>query len=161
MKDGQASELPRGQIYEQAWALLSRFTDPAQHGQRGGLLASLQPRESDYTQVFIGPAAERARAGYLRLWQSLPMLPLRPTHTVLRLALARAEELVRDSEASQSFPGGYREIAALLVPQRVWLCWEILEPGDSDGLLFDGLVFLGDHFAWFPKPWRVLAEPTL
>ena len=35
-------------------------------------------------------AAERARSGYLQLWQSLPMLPLRPTHTVLRLALARA-----------------------------------------------------------------------
>lgn len=160
MDDHKSAAVPKEQIYEQAWALLSRFVDPAYVGQRGGLIAALQPRDGDYEQVFIGPAAAAARAGYQQLWQSLPMLPLRSTHTILRVALLNATEFGQDSDAARSFPGGYRDIAAQLVPDRVWLCWEILEPGDEDGLLFDGLVYLGDHFAWFPKPWRVLGSES-
>jgi hypothetical protein len=40
----------------------------------------------------------------------------------------------------------------LLDPQRVWVAWEVIPLGKSAGMAYDGLVWIEDHWAWFPKP---------
>ena len=47
-----------------------------------------------------------------------------------------------------------RAIAHLLQPQRVWVAWKLIAPGQDAGMAYDGLVWLDDHWAWFPKPFR-------
>jgi hypothetical protein len=56
---------------------------------------------------------------------------------------------------SWEFPGGYRAIAGFLEPSRIWLCWQYHPPGGA-GISYDGLVWQGERWVWFPKPWRMV-----
>ncbi|HWO61148.1 MAG TPA: hypothetical protein VNO31_14065 [Umezawaea sp.] len=49
-------------------------------------------------------------------------------------------------------------MADLLVPTRVWAAWKYRSPNSSAGLSYDGLVWCDDHWAFFPKPYRVLTS---
>lgn len=120
----------------------------------------LKPRDADYAAVFVGAAAERARAGYAALWANPPATLARRDHAAVRAFAAEAGALRDENEFSREFPGGYRRIADQLEPDRVWLVWKLRAPGRDAGMSYDGLVFLTDHWAWFPKPWRVLGAPV-
>lgn len=120
---------------------------------RRSLTLTLRPRDEDYHRAFVPGAAERARAFYAPFWEGEPEIAPRREHGELRLAVALAEEL---REEHPFFPGGYREAAPHLVPGRVWVAWELLEPGAASGYQMNGLVWLDDRFVWFPRPWRAL-----
>src|SRR5262249_18195779 len=125
----------------------------------GTFIAGLQPRDEDYEKVFVEEAANQARSTYQQLWAAGLLSP-RPqsTQTEIRCAVAPAGMFTWRNELSNQFPGGYQGIAALLNPSLVWLAWEYLEPGKQSGLSFDGLVWVEDHWAWFPKPYRYLSK---
>ena len=123
-------------------------------------LETLKPRDEDYAAVFVPEVAERARAGYQGLWSQVPPWPVRPEQTELRIGAAFAEDFATENARVRPFPGGYRDVARYLIADRVWIVWEHVAPGAKDGILFDGLVALDDHFAWFPKPWRVVGAAS-
>ena len=139
----------------EAWALLTGFLTgtPSEHV---ALTLSLTPRDGDWSRVFLGDAGRRAREGYRGLW-SAPVSPLpKAGQTTLLVNAAQAVEFVLGTEKAQAFPGGYRRIVNLLAPDLVWVCWKYTRPGEHSGMAWDGLVWVDDHWAWFPKPWRVL-----
>ena len=76
----------------------------------------------------------------------------------LRVDAAPAGMLGEDNGLSNCFPGGYRALAPHLVAGRIWFVWRYLQPGETSGVRYDGLVHLDDHWAWFPKPYRVVGE---
>ncbi|HEU0036415.1 MAG TPA: hypothetical protein VFQ53_37640 [Kofleriaceae bacterium] len=124
-------------------------------------VAALRPRDADYDAVFVGEAAARARAGYASLWANPPKSLGKRGQTTVHAFASEADALGHDNEFSREFPGGYRKIASQLSPHKVWLTFKLVEPGASSGMSYDGLVWLADdHWAWFPKPWRVLADDT-
>ncbi|MCT7973039.1 hypothetical protein [Laspinema olomoucense] len=118
---------------------------------------SLQPRDEDYAQIFVPEAAEIAQKGYKELWAQSPVPQPQPGQTEILIALGRAEELSSESGIAEVFPGGYQSIAHYLLPDKVWLTWKYVKPGETSGMTYDGLVWLEDRFAWFPKPWKVLS----
>lgn len=119
----------------------------------------LRPRVEDYAKVFQPAAAEPARHAYENLWTSgMEMSFPTGTQSELRIAVAPAGLLASANDLSRQFPGGYAAIARHLQPHRVWAAWEYVKPGAESGLAFDGLVWCDDHWAWFPKPYRVLAQ---
>ncbi|MBX2802834.1 MAG: hypothetical protein KTR31_34450 [Myxococcales bacterium] len=59
------------------------------------------------------------------------------------------------SRWSSRFPGGYRDVAPKLNPDRSWVAW-LCAAGEGDEQLVDGLVQLGDRFVWMPQPWRAV-----
>jgi hypothetical protein len=124
------------------------------------LVDKLRPRDEDYGAVFVGDAAQAAREGYAGLWTNPPKALGKATQTQIRAFAAEAESFGTDNEFSREFPGGYRAIAAQLVPDKIWIAWKLVESGRDVGMSYDGLVWLRDHWAWFPKPWRVLAPVT-
>jgi hypothetical protein len=144
------------QAYLRAGRMLSQFTDPARIAERLDLVVALRPRFEDYAQAFQPDSVEIARAGYTVLWKQPPIWPIALDQTALRLAVCLSEELGPYTGKAQAFPRGYQTIAHHLLPGRIWCAWEFLRPSAQDGLAFDGLVVFDDHFAWFPKPWRVL-----
>ncbi len=116
----------------------------------------LQPHDEDYAAVFVGDAAARAREGYKALWSALPPWPVKPSQTEIHVTGAFAEDFANADPRARFFPGGYKDVAQLLVPGVLWLMWEQVTPGQRDGITFDGLVAIGDRWAWFPKPWRAV-----
>lgn len=120
------------------------------------LVATLKPRDEDYDAVFVGEAAQRARTGYAAFWANPPKALGKRGQTQVRAFASEADALGVENEFSREFPGGYRRVAAQLQPFKVWLTFKLVEPGKPDGMSYDGLVWLGDRWAWFPKPWRIL-----
>lgn len=132
--------------------LLAMARDPS-----GVLGESLRPRDEDWQRAFVPALADAARAAYAAAWPQAPKVQRASTRASVHVQLAPAGMLTHDNELSRGFPGGYRSIASGLQPHRVWAAWKLVEPGASAGMAYDGLVWLDDHWAWFPKPYRVLA----
>ncbi len=149
-----AAMLSIGVIREQVLPLLRALAADT----TGELAAQLQPRPEDYARVFVGEAVEAARAGYTQLWGGGPprVRPVAPIE--LQCHVAPAGFLAEENELSAHFPAGYRAIARWLNPQRVWVAWKYIPSGQSAGQAFNGLVWVEDHWAWFPKPFRVLRQ---
>jgi hypothetical protein len=141
------------EIKDRAVALVERFIGARATDE---LSEALRPEPSDYDEVFVPEVVEQVRAAYDTLWLETPRPEPKPGQTRVLCWAVPASLLTDDNELSRRFPGGYRRIAHLLVPQRIWLAWKYVTPGASTGMAYDGLVWRGDRFAWFPKPWRVL-----
>ncbi|WP_290058731.1 hypothetical protein [Amycolatopsis solani] len=127
--------------------------DPA-----GAALRELRPREADYAWVFVREAVAAARQRYERAWDAGIGFRRPGGRSRIRVHLAPAGALADDNALSRPFPGGYRSVADRLVPARVWAAWRYHSPGATTGLSYDGLVWCEDHWAFFPKPYRVLAS---
>ena len=146
-------------IVARARAMIEQLQKP--NGPAAEKLLKLRPRDEDYAAVFVGAAVASARAGYAGLWAAPPAWPVKPDQTTVRIGGAYAEDFAKSDEPrTKPFPGGYVGISPHLVPGRIWMVWEHVAPGARDGISFDGLVALPDHFAWFPKPWRVVPQPA-
>jgi hypothetical protein len=124
----------------------------------GGVVATLRPGADDYARAFVPEAVDEARNAYEALWATPPRVVRPGRDTTLECHVAPAGMLAWDNPLSRSFPGGYAAIASLLQPQRVWVAWKSIERGRDAGMAYDGLVWLEDHWVWFPKPYRVLRQ---
>jgi hypothetical protein len=123
----------------------------------GALAEALRPSLTDAERAFVAEAVLDAHTAYARLWsQAPPRVAAVPGAWDLRIDLAPAGMLVDDNLLSRRFPGGYRSIAARLVPHRVWARWSYLPACESAGIAYDGLVWLDKRWVWFPKPYRLL-----
>jgi hypothetical protein len=145
--------------------VLKTIVRPVLEGLRGQaaplIVASLRPREEDFGKVFLPATVEAARDAYARFWRSAHPFP-RPDalHSELQIFASPAGMLREENLLSRHFPQGYRAIARMLDPHRVWVAWSYLCPGTTGGLAYDGLVWCDDHWAWFPRPYSVLGRPV-
>lgn len=124
----------------------------------GTLHATLRPHPDDCERAFQPHVAEAARQAYEAVWSTPPRVTRATPGSQIQCHIAPAGMLGHDNTLSWHFPGGYCAIAPLLQPQRVWAAWKLIEPGHSAGMSYDGLVWLDHHWAWFPKPYRILAH---
>ena len=154
-------ELPPEALAMAAIAMLREQLTPILHAlgqdRDGSLSAQLRPRPEDYARAFLPPYVEAARVAFEAIWAEPPRVSPALPGSELKLNFAPAGMLAHDNALSWNFPGGYRSIAHLLDPHRVWVAWKLIAPGKTAGMAYDGLVWLDDHWAWFPKPYRVLA----
>ena len=164
----QLSRAPRGapaDAQTQALAIIEALKQQLRpvleampHDRDGSLVAKLRPRADDVARAFMANAAGLAQKAVEDAWaHQTPRVRDMGTASRLQMHIAPAGMLGEDNMLSRAFPGGYRQLSPLLNPHRVWVCWKYLTPGQSSGMAYDGLVWLDDHWAWFPKPYRLLA----
>jgi len=122
----------------------------------GSALGALRPRPEDYATAFVWELKQEARERYEELWDAGIGFRRPVGRTQIAIHLAPAGAFVDDNAMSRPFPGGYRSVVNLLTPTRVWAAWQYRSPGSSTGISYDGLVWCDDHWAFFPKPYRVL-----
>ena len=139
-----------------ARSLLEPFLVPG--ADHASLAKQLRPRPEDYAIVFEQAYAGVAQEAYERIWDGMDPVP-RPNAGQRDLLLAAAtSDSIRDQGAPRAFPGGFSMVRHTMRPGLVWLCWKFVKPGSRLGMAFDGLVRVDDHWAWFPKSWRVLGN---
>jgi hypothetical protein len=121
------------------------------HDRDGSLAASLAPRPGDFARAFTAHAAAAAERAYA----GAPAARVAAIEGAgeLQIALAPAGMLGDDNDLSRQFPSGYRAIAHLLAPERIWARWKYPQAG----MAYDGLVWLDERWVWFAKPYRVLS----
>jgi hypothetical protein len=104
------------------------------------------PRPGDAAQVFQG-------ASLALPWTASDLLP----------AGTGRLEVWRDAPGSPRLAGGWTRVLPHLTTEalvRRWAAWRVHPAGHASGTRYEGLVWLDDHWAWFPKPWRALREAT-
>jgi hypothetical protein len=149
-------------VAAQALTFLQQLVDPGRLGERPSLIASLRPRHSDYTAIFVPEAAAQAERSYEQwLWSAPVVWPIRPEQTCVHIrAAVSSDALIARAPEASALPGGYRDIATQLQPGVVFISFEFQAPyalqapyADS-GLYFDGLIRRVGRWIWCPNPWR-------
>ena len=128
-----------------------------------GMTLALKPTPGDYKAVFVDDAtAAKAEAAYEKtLTDPKAVITAPADRTELKLSKATTDDLQKwTAEAQADFPGGYKGVAAKFKPGLTLYRWKYVKPGEKLGTSYDGLVFVNGHWTWFPKPWRVLGEPS-
>lgn len=138
-----------------ARALLGEFLKA--NADHVALSGSLQPATEDYLSVFEPEFARKAQATYAPAWSGgqLVIAP-KPGQTQLLLFSASTEDLKTwKGNAALHFPGGYQKVAAKYKDGLTLYAFKFVEPGQTLGMAYDGLVFVNGHWRIFPKPWRI------
>jgi hypothetical protein len=127
-------------------------------GDAAALTAGLRPTPADYKAVFIDAAAPKAEAGYERLWSTTKAaITADPAATGIELHRATSEDLQQwTKRAEEHFPASYRKIAEQLRPGITIYQWKFTAPTIPVPKVYDGLIFVNQHWVWMPRPWRVL-----
>ena len=121
------------------------------------LTTALRPKPEDYAAVFTGDAAEQAKAVMEPIWDGAKaVLDPAAEQTQVDVVGVTPDQLSKDEGDAASCPVGYKAIADKLDPKIVVYCAQFVKPGEKHGLSVDALVQVGDHWALFPKPFRVL-----
>jgi hypothetical protein len=106
--------------------------------------------------VFEPELAAKAESVYGPAWDggALVVAP-KPGQTEVKVYSATSDELKGWTGGASEFPGGYKDVAAQLKPGVKIYGFRFVEPGQSLGMAYDGLVNVNGHWRIFPKPWRV------
>lgn len=122
-------------------------------------LASIVPRPGDAEAVFLGADAARIAARYEALWRTDPPRVRVGRHAgELSISVAPAGLIGEDATTAATFPEGYATVSPWLRPDRVWVAWTYRERPEDRGVDYDGLVWIDDHWAWFPAPHRIIPD---
>lgn len=119
----------------------------------------LKPEWEDYLEVFTDTAYARKLYRYHnRIWRQrlVVVKPLIKSQTMYQIWEARGTELKAYEGDAQYFPGGYHEMADLLVQDQVYYRLKYIKPGRRLGSAYDMIVYLDGHWRLFPRPWVLL-----
>lgn len=123
------------------------------------LTFGLQPTDADYASYFDASLVETAKAYYKPLWEGKDMIIApKEGQTELKIFGATSEELVSGTGNAAEFPGGYKKIAAKLKPGNTIYRFKFVQPGETLGMSYDGLVKINGRWVMFPKPFNMLPE---
>ncbi|MCB9791311.1 MAG: hypothetical protein H6741_01175 [Alphaproteobacteria bacterium] len=122
--------------------------------------AALMPRPGDAEKAFSPELAPEIDAK-LTAWfdsEEPPRIRAKEHQSEVRVSAAPVGALAGGHPMAKDFAGAWRSLAeqGVLAPNRTWVTWVYTAPGETRGMRYDGLVWLDDHWAWFPKPWRAL-----
>ena len=117
----------------------------------------LQPTTADYKAVIVGDAAAKAEAAYKKDWEAgRIVIAWKAEQSDLKLFAAKVEEIAAGQGDGNDFPGGYKKVVAQFKPGTTIYAWKFVRPGEKVGTEYDGLIWVNNHWVWFPKPWKAL-----
>ena len=135
---------------------LDRQADPAK------LSFALRPDTADYEAVFAGTVAMTALASYEPAWdQGRIFVQPKPGQTEVKIFSATTEQLRQGTGDARLFPQAYRQAATVMRPGLTHYGFRFVEPGETRGTVYFGLLFVNGRWMLFPKPWwAVVATKT-
>jgi hypothetical protein len=140
-----------------AKALVTELAKPGVDA--AALTKQLRPTLADYKAVFDAKAAANLDAVYSPEWERGSfVVSARPGQTEVRISSATVADLKANNDKAKEFPGGYAKVASHLVGNATIYRFRFVEPGQEQGMAYDGLVYVNAHWVLIPKPWRGLDD---
>ncbi|MEZ5715156.1 MAG: hypothetical protein R3D85_08290 [Paracoccaceae bacterium] len=153
---GQApAGLPPGSEAE-ARARLMEFLQPGT--DRARLTWAMKPTDADIRAVYAEPLAGKLIAAYGEMFTPSVAIGPKEGQTEVLTWYATTRELREGNPVLKEFPGGYKKAVGFMQGDYPILRFKFVEPGETLGLAFDGLIFVNDRWVLMPKPWRYLEE---
>jgi hypothetical protein len=119
---------------------------------------ALRPRPGDAAKVFLPALSTAIEAALDRVWAK--GITIRPAggQTEVSAMAGLPEDFAEQAVHTRGFAQAYTPLADYLQPGRIWISWTFHASGEEKGSRFDSLVWIEDHWAFFPKPWRLLPK---
>ncbi len=137
-----------------ARALLEQFMVPG-----ADLVALTRPliaSAEDIRAVYKEPLASAMIEVYRdKLPPNIAIAP-KPGQSEILIWHTRTDELMAGSDMLANFPGGYKRVSEFMNPGYPLVRFKFVAPGEELGMAYDGLFWVNGHWAWMPKPWRML-----
>lgn len=123
------------------------------------LSRAMSPTAADYAAVFEGDFGAKVAALWNAAWDSgkMVMAP-KPGQTEVKISSATTEELKAGTGKASELAGGWKEVAPKMKPGLKVYRFHFLEPGETAGMSFDGLIYVNGNWRVFAKPWRALEK---
>ncbi len=132
---------------EAAPQLIRQMNDPA-------FVQKLMPTRADLATIFDEPLVDAAY-GYLQQLYAGGQLAIElPPQATLEVVACPAGLMRWANMLSNKLPGGFRDIAGWMIPNRIWIGWKV--ETETTCMSYDGLVWVDDHWCWLPKIYRAL-----
>ncbi|MBD3408679.1 MAG: hypothetical protein GF419_00605 [Ignavibacteriales bacterium] len=144
---------------EGAKELVKRFVEEG--ADYRALTLQLKPADEDYETYFVESVVPIAKKNYYsQIWfpPESAFKPMGEGETEVLLFDATLEELQNNTGQAPRYPEGYDQIAHLIKGNPTIYMFEFVRPGETEGTKHDGLVYINDHWAMFPSPWRFVEE---
>lgn len=139
---------------EDARARLSQFLQPG--ADLAALTAALKPSAEEIGLVYREPLATALVAGYEEAYAPGAAFGPKPGQSELLVTTTTTDALIAGDPVLDEFPGGYAQVTGLMAPGFPIVRFKFVEPGATEGMAFDGLIYVNDHWVMMPKPWRGL-----
>ena len=133
------------------------LTDIRTSPDAAGMTKALRPTSADYKAVFTDDFAPKAEKSYAELWNDpKAVIGADPANTELKLSKATTDDIKAwTHDVEMDFPGGYQRVGQYFKPGLTVYRWKYVKPGETLGMAYDGLIYVNNHWAWFPKPYRI------
>lgn len=137
-----------------ARALLAEFVKPG--ADYRALTQALLPTEAEVLAVYAEPLGSAMWSAYAE--QMGPGVSFAPKtgQTEVLVIYATTRDLFDRKPVLDEFPGGYKDVLQYLKIDVPIVRFKFVEPGETLGLAFDGLIYLNGRWVIMPKPWRSL-----
>lgn len=140
-----------------AMSLLQEFVKPG--ADHAALSKPLRPTAADYAAVFEPDTAAKVAALYDPLWNSgQAVIAPKPGQSEVKLFSATTDELKSWTGGATEFPGGWRQIGPKLKSGFKIYGFKFVEPGQSSGMTYDGLIYVNGNWRIFFKAWRAMEK---
>jgi hypothetical protein len=138
-----------------ARTVLAAFVKPG--ADQAALTAALRPKPEDYDAVFVPDAANKLKGELDPLWDGgkLALRP-KPEQTEVVVVGATVDQLRTGTGPATDCPRGYQGIADMIKAGNRVYCFRFRAPADKKGISSDGLVWVKDHWAFFPRAFHYL-----
>lgn len=141
-------------LAETAPELIAKMANP-------DFIQTLKPSRADIATLFDENLVDSCMQCVDSMYQQSVKIPNLSQQHEIDVVAAPAGLLRWSNMLSEKFPGGYRDIAGWMTPNRIWLTWTITskvnkEHNQLNTIRYDGLVWLDDKWVWLPKIFRYL-----
>ncbi len=134
--------------------LLTEFLDPG--ADHRALTQAILPTREEVLAVYAEPLGSALWASYEgQLGPGVSFAP-KQGQTELLVVYTTTRALYDRRPVLGEFPGGYKEVLQYLKIDVPIVRFKFVEPGETLGFAFDGLMYLNDRWVIMPKPWRAL-----
>lgn len=138
-----------------ARALLSQFL-PGSSANTSAAMKRLRPTAADYRAVYQEPLAARLEEAHKPLWESGEVIRGKSDQTELTLVFAKTDDLMDGQPVLREFPGGYSKVVDKMRRGVPIVRFKFTRPGNTQGMAFEGLVYVNGRWLFMPRPWRAL-----
>ncbi len=142
---------------EGATNLLKEFVKPG--ADLAALSKQLRPTKADYEAIFKPDFAVKAASVYDPAWEAGQMVITlgNPARTEVKIYPSTTDEVISwTGTAAKDLAGGWKQLAPHLKPGVKIYRFDFVEPGQTEGMHYEGLVNINGNWRIFPKPWRLV-----
>ena len=134
--------------------LLQLFLEPG--ADKASLFELVRPTRADYSAVFTDPIAAELYETHRKLFETGDLITASPRQTSLIVVIGTTSDLIDRTPNASVFAGGWDVMRSYLKRDIPLVTFSFVRPGETLGIRYDGLFYVGTRWVLMPTPWQFI-----